>query len=149
MQHNRERLSNHILPMSKSSNFDSAVGEWDFVSAEFHDGEQCPCGQPIKEVCFIRNRETGYETHVGNVCVGKFMGMDTGNLFSGLKRLIEKPDSNPNQAVIDYAAKKELIYKGEINFLTQTKNKRKLSPSQLSWKRKINWRIINEVKVVN
>jgi hypothetical protein len=146
--HNLERLTKHILPLSKADTFDEAVKEWDFISAEFHDdGSSCPCGQPIKEVCYIHNTVTDEFTHVGNVCVGKFMGMDTGTLFSGLKRLRENPEANPNQAVINYAEEKGLLYGSEFKFLTDTKNKRKLSAPQMSWKKKINWRIINAVKV--
>ena len=147
MQHNRLKLSAHILQLSVSNDFEEACGEWKFVGAEILDKSCCPCGQTIKERCYLENKLNGNTTHVGNVCVNKFMGMDTSNLFAGLKRLLDNPDGNANQAVIDYAKDRGLIYSSEIKFLTDTKNKRKLSQAQMGWKRKINWRIINDVRV--
>src|SRR5438105_4655404 len=104
MSHNFEALKAHILPLSRASNFDAARAEWVLehveVSEEF---DSCPCGQEIKEHCYIRNLKTGHQTYVGNVCVNRFIGIDTGNLFDGLRRLRADPRANASHAVIDYA----------------------------------------------
>ena len=88
MSHHFEALKAHILALSEAESFEVARLEWilEFVevSEEF---DSCPCGQEIKEHCFIRNTRTGHQTYVGNVCVNQFIGINTGNLFDGLKRL--------------------------------------------------------------
>jgi len=145
--HNFERLRSHILPMSKAGNFDDARSEWSMfdvhISEEF---DECPCGQPIKELCYIKNSLTRHQTYVGNVCINRFLGIDTGNLFTGLKRIIDNPEANPNKDLIIHAEDMGYLYAQEYNFLMSTKNKRKLTPKQLNWKVKINRRIISQVQ---
>ena len=149
MSHNFENLKAHILPLSVSQEFNIARTEWELVAVEIsEDWDHCPCGQDIKEHCFIRNRLTGAETYVGNVCINRFMEMSTGSLFAGLKRIAENNAANANDDVIEYAYKNGYLFGvTEYNFLKQTKNKRILSERQLEWKRKINRRIINHTVV--
>lgn len=149
MSHNFERLKAHILPMSVSSVFDIARTEWDLVAVEVsEEWDECPCGQDIKEHCYIRNRLTGAESYVGNVCINRFMAISTGTLFAGLKRIAKEPTANPNDDVIEYAYKNGYLFgEKEYNFLKQTKNKRNLSAAQADWKAKINRRILNHTVV--
>ncbi len=57
--------------------------------------ESCPCGhENIKELCYIKNTINGNITFVGNVCVNKFVGIKTGNIFSGIKKI--KADNEIN-----------------------------------------------------
>lgn len=148
MTHNFERLQNHILPLSRASSFEAARTEWvlEFVevSEEF---DSCPCGQEIKEHCYIRNTLTGLQTYVGNVCVNRFIGIDTGNLFDGLRRIRDDPRANANLAVIAYAENKGFLFDKEPAFLRSTVKKRKLSEAQKMWKEKINRRILNKTVV--
>lgn len=109
--------------------------------------DQCPCGKSIKEHCYIKNRLNDMETYVENVCINQFLEIETGNLFGGLKRLRDDPEANANEAVIEYARRNGFIREREYQFLHDTKRKRKLSSRQLSWKRKINWRILNKMLV--
>jgi hypothetical protein len=146
--HNFENLKAHILPLSSSTDFNAARDEWDLVHIEIsEDFDNCPCGKDIKEHCYIRNRITGQETYVGNVCINRFMGLDTGNLFAGLKRITQDPDAAPNLALIEHANQKGYLYDREYGFLTSTARKRILSGAQLSWRRKINRRIISQTVV--
>jgi len=72
------------------------------------------------------------------------MGISTGTLFAGLKRIAQDDSANANDDVIDYAYKQGHLYDAEeLSFLRQTKRKRNLSIKQLEWKRKINRRILN------
>ena len=145
---NFERLKAHILPLSVSQNFHSARAEWDLMFVEISDEpDHCPCGQQIFEHCYIRNRLTGRETYVGNVCINRFLGIDTGNLFDGLKRIREDPSANANESVIEYAQKNGFLFEREYRFLHDTKLKRKPSGSQLNWKIKINRRILSRTVV--
>jgi hypothetical protein len=148
MTHNFERLRNHILPLSQSSTFEAARTEWVLESVEVSDEfDSCPCGQEIKEHCYIRNTVTGHQTYVGNVCVNRFIGIDTGQLFDGLKRIKDDPKANPNLAVIAYAEVRGFLFDKEPEFLRSTARKRKLSAAQRAWKEKINRRILNKTVV--
>ncbi|POA17266.1 hypothetical protein C1886_22755 [Pseudomonas sp. FW300-N1A1] len=142
--HNFERLRAHILDLSVASNFDQARLEWKLdaveVSEEF---DQCPCGKEIKEHCYILNFRNGNKTYVGNVCIDRFLGIDTGNLFDGLRRISLDPTANANADVVEYAWEKGYLFnEEEYNFLRRTVLKRKLSPKQIAWKKKVNIRIL-------
>lgn len=148
MEHNFERLKAHILPLSRSQDFPEARKEWSLVGVEISDEfDSCPCGQDIKEHCYIENEFTGHRTYVGNVCINRFIGIDTGNLFDGLKRIATDSKANANADLINHAFKLGYIFDSEYNFLMQTRLKRKLSPAQLAWKEKINRRITNKTVV--
>ena len=148
MEHNFERLKAHILPLSLSDVFDVARMEWDLVSVEItEDFDSCPCGKEIKEHCYITNRITNKSTYVGNVCINRFIGIETGNLFEGLKCISNDPYANANIDVIEHGRKMGFIYETEYEFLTKTRLKRKLSDKQLEWKRKINRRITQKIIV--
>jgi len=105
------------LPLSSSQNFDVARQEWVLdaveVSEEF---DSCPCGQSIKEHCYLRNKVTGFRTYVGNVCVNRFIGIETGSLFDGLKRIKAGLSANANLAVIEYAETKGFLFDKEPGF---------------------------------
>lgn len=148
MEHNLENLKAHILPLSVARHFDKARREWDLIGIEVSEEfDHCPCGQEIKEHCFIRNRLNGNTTYVGNVCINRFIGIDTGNLFEGLKRIAQDKGANANADLIEHARRFGYLYDGEYEFLMQTRLKRKLSPRQLAWKEKINRRIVNKIVV--
>lgn len=149
MSHNFENLRAHILPLSHSNVFDVAKTEWGLVAVEIsEEWDNCPCGQTIKEHCYIENRLTGEKTYVGNVCINRFIGIDTGTLFDGLKRIAKDPEANPNIAVIEYAWERGFLFgENEYRFLISTARKRSLSDKQLAWKSKINRRILNQTVV--
>ncbi|MDJ0275993.1 hypothetical protein QLH51_04135 [Sphingomonas sp. 2R-10] len=148
VDHNFERLKAHILPRSVAKDFESARSEWDLIYVEISDEpDHCPCGQQILEHCYIRNRLTHRETYVGNICINRFLGIDTGNLFDGLKRIRSDPSANANESVIEYARRKGFLYESEYQFLHSTKLKRKLSDRQVAWKVKINRRILSQTVV--
>ena len=147
--YNFERLKTHIMELSQSSDFIAARSEWDLVHIEISEEfDHCPCGQSIKEHCYIRNRVTGKETYVGNVCINKFLGIDTGNLFAGLKRIQKDVEANANEAVIEYANKLGILSAGDYKFLHDTKLKKKPSEKQLAWKVKLNRRILAKIAVM-
>lgn len=148
MEHNFERLKAHILPQSNSKDFNAARTEWRLIGIEVSEEfDPCPCGQEIKEHCYIQNQLNGNMTYVGNVCVNRFIGIETGNLFLGLKRIAEDDTANANEDLIIHAYKFGYIYEDEYKFLMETRLKRKLSGKQIAWKQKINRRIINKTVV--
>lgn len=143
-----QQLRDHILSLSVASDFDTARGEWKLFGVELRDDwDNCPCGQDIKELCYIRNERNGNETYVGNVCINKFIGISTGNLFVGLRRLVKYPSANANEDVIFHAHNLGYIFENEYAFLMNTRFKRSLSPKQRAWKVKINQRILKKTVV--
>ena len=149
MSHNFQNLKAHILPLSRASSFDVAKTEWDLVAVELSkEWDKCPCGQDIKEHCYIENRYTAARTYVGNVCINRFIGIDTGNLFDGLRRISDDPMANANVAVIEYAHERGFLFSDkEYGFLMSTVRSRSLSEKQLAWKAKINQRILKQTVV--
>lgn len=146
--HNFEKLKEHIISLSESSYFEIAKTEWKLHSVEVSEEmDSCPCGQSIKEHCYIENKRNGKTTYVGNVCINRFMNIDTGTLFDGLKRIKDNRKANANEALISYAQTKGFLHESECKFLVETMNKRKLTDKQLAWKEKINNRILNEIVV--
>jgi hypothetical protein len=147
--HNFERLKAYILPLSVSSTFDVARTEWSLIAVEISEEfAYCPCGQKIKEHCYICNRFNGRKTYVGNVCINRFIQIDTGNLFDGLKRIAKDPTANANSDLIEHAFRMGYLYsEKEYNFLKQTMRMRVLSDAQISWKKKINRRIVDQTIV--
>ena len=92
-------------------NFEIARREWDLVDVELSEElDNCPCGQEIREHCYIRNRLTGHTTYVGNVCINRFIGIDTGNLFDGLKRIARNHSANANLDLIEHARRLGYLY---------------------------------------
>lgn len=148
MEHNFERLRAHIMPLSESQNFDHARNEWQLVGVEVSEEfDNCPCGQQIKEHCYIENSVNGNKTYVGNVCINRFLGINTGNLFDGLRRIAADEAANPNADLIEHAYKFGYIFESEYGFLMRTRLKRILTEKQIAWKRKINRRIVNATVV--
>ncbi|MBN8817436.1 MAG: hypothetical protein J0I80_01800 [Sphingomonas sp.] len=147
--HNFERLKAHILPLSMANDFESARQEWHLEAIEIsEEWDHCPCGQEIKEHCYIRNGVNGNSTYVGNVCINRFIKIDTGSLFEGLKRIAADETANANHDLIEYAYRMGYLFgENEYRFLRQTAYKRNLSSAQLDWKRKINRRIISQTVV--
>lgn len=147
--HNEEALKAHILPLSVAGTFAAARTEWDLVAVELSEEfDHCPCGQRIKEHCYIRNRLNGNTTYVGNICINRFIRIETGNLFDGLRRIAADPSANPNHDLIEYAWRMGYLYdQREYDFLRRTALKRSLSQAQLSWKQKINRRILGKTVV--
>lgn len=147
--HSLPNLAAHIVPLSVGSTFEVARQEWDLVGIEIsEEWDNCPCGQDIKEHCYIRNRLNGNSTYVGNVCINKFIKIDTGSLFDGLKRIARDDTANANHDLIEHAYRMGYLFgEKEYNFLMQTARKRNLSQAQLDWKKKINRRILSQTIV--
>lgn len=149
MEHNFERLKARIISLSNAQDFDAARKEWQLIGIEVSEEfDNCPCGQEIKEHCYIKNNLNGNTTYVGNVCINRFIGIDTGNLFSGLKRIVADDTANANKDLIIHAYRFGYIYESEYKFLMETRRKRNLSDKQLAWKKKINRRITNKTVVL-
>lgn len=146
-----EHLKAHILPRSVASDFNTAKLEWGLhkISITKEYGK-CPCTKSIKEHCYIKNKRNGNVTHVGNICVKRFMEINASTLFSGMKRIQSDPNTKPNSELIKYARRNGHLYgNNEYQFLEIINNKsvNSLSDKQKFWLIKINRRIILDIVV--
>lgn len=147
--HNFERLKEHILPLSSAPTFDLARREWSLAGIEVsEEWDNCPCGQEIKEHCFIHSRVAGMRAHVGNVCSNRFIGIDTGTLFDGLKRIAGLNSARASEDLIQHAFALGYLHDAkERDFLMSIRFKQKLSVAQEKWERFIHQRILKQTVV--
>lgn len=141
-------LKQHILSLSNSQDINQAIPEWEWVDIKIISNSSCPCGKkPIKENCVLKNQLNNNITKVGNVCVNQFIGINTGNVFPGLNRIINHPiTNNPNKALIDFAYRTGAINQKEYDFLNDIRNKRNLSSKQTNWRNSLNNKLISRYK---
>src|SRR5882672_12776582 len=105
--HSFERLKSQILPLSASQSFNVARTEWSLVAVEnSEEFDQCPCGQDIKEHSYIRKRLNGNQTYVGNVCINRFIQIDTGKPLRRPEADRQRPhrqcEQRPDRARLSY-----------------------------------------------
>lgn len=139
------KLAQEIILLSNAQNWDSAKKEWDFTHAYMSDFSQtCLCGHyPIKEICVIANSENGNQTEVGNCCVNKFLGIESGNkIFTSIKRVKEDVSKSMSAEVLEYLFEKKAIDNFEYEFYSDVIRKRNFSEKQLNIKERINKKLI-------
>lgn len=151
MPHTEYKLIEEIVKLSEANNWESAKGEWvlDFIEKlePEDEPETCLCSHfPIKELCHIRNKFNGRETIVGNVCVTKFLGIDSDSVFASLRRIMTDGSKAISGELASYAMKRGLITEWEYGFCMNTRKKRNLSENQLFKRKEINRRLINKIK---
>jgi hypothetical protein len=141
---NRFHLFDAIVARSMADNWEEAKGEWDLAEIYREDEPlTCLCGHtPIIEVCVLRNRLNAGTAIVGNVCVNRFLGIESERIFEGLRRIHKNPDKGLNAAATLYAFEKVWINKWEKDFSLDTNKKRKLSLKQLAKRDQINRRVL-------
>ncbi len=142
---NKYKLGIEIIKLSVSDNWDSAKLEWDlshmYISRQ---KESCLCGHyPIREICVLKNNKNHNETEVGNVCVSKFMGLPTSNIFTNIKKITKDITKSVNIETIKYAMSQNKIKEKDFNFYSNIMRKRNLSPPQAKWKEDINRKMVS------
>jgi len=90
----------------------------------------------------LHNRLNGKDAIVGNVCVNKFLGIESNLIFGGLRRITEDPSKGLNGAATLHAFEKKWITEWEKNFSLDTNKKRKLSAKQETKREEINRRVL-------
>ena len=133
---------------SEAENWDEAKLEWSLDSIYFsQEAGRCLCGHmPIKEHCVLLNCHNGNEVIVGNVCVKKFLGLDSDTLFQALRRISSDPTRALNADTVDYLYRQKLLTSWERGFYLDTLRKRKLSQRQMAKRVEINRFIIGYVQ---
>jgi hypothetical protein len=139
-------LTKEIINLSVSQFWDTAKDEWNFEYAyQSEESQTCLCGHyPIRNICVIKNQENDNKTEVGNCCVNKFLGIDSGNkIFDSIKRLKDDISRTMSAEVLEYMNNKKVITKYEYDFYTDTLRKRKLTEKQLIVREKINQKFLD------
>ena len=140
------KLTEEILSLSDSNDWDFAKLEWSFEFAYYAEElQKCLCGHyPIKNICVIKNRRNSSVTEVGNCCINKFLGIDEGNkIFSSIKKLKDSETASMSSEVIEYIYKKKGISDFEYNFYKSIYRKRIMSDKQWDIKKRINQKFLN------
>lgn len=145
---NEYKLKEEIIALSQSKDWSQARLEWQLDHIYFEsEPETCLCGKtPIIEVCVLKNQRNGNYATVGNVCVKRFIGLPSDNIFQAVKRISEDIEKSLNFEAINYAHNKKWISDNDFNFYSDICRKRKLTPKQMSWKVKINQRVLLKIK---
>ena len=138
-----ETLREEIINRSVAKQWEPARLEWSVYEIWLADEPGvCLCGHsPIKEMCELENGKNGAHVIVGNCCVQRFMGLQSANLFAGLRRIREDAERAMNLEMIEHAWRMNWITRWEYDFSIDTMRKRKLSPKQAVVRVRINERV--------
>jgi hypothetical protein len=144
---NEFKLAREIIALSASQNWDAAKLEWFLQEIYFEDEPGvCLCGHtPIIETCVLKNKANGNIAIVGNVCVKKFMGLNSDKIFQAVKRVRKEIDKSLNAEAIEYALEKGWINSKDKSFYLDVFRKRNLSEKQLKWKKDVNSRVLKGI----
>lgn len=150
MKNNQINLSKEIIERSLKKDWHLAKNEWtveDFYYTK--DPTTCLCGHsPVNKVCILKNKFTGKEVEVGNVCVTKFMEMNTNQLFESVSKIDFDPTKSISSKTIDHFYKKGVITGSDMLFYHDIRLKRGLTEKQLIWKININEKILDTIDTV-
>ena len=152
-QSNNERLSAGIIPLSVAKTWDEAKLEWTLQWVWLSDKYMtCLCEHyPIVEICELRNSLNGAVTEVGNVCVNKFLRLESNQVFREIKRIAADATKPLGLLTIELLHRRKLITEWEIGFLVDTSTKRAISLSQrqLAKRIELNQRTLRSVRDYN
>ena len=149
------KLPEELVALSVGKSWPGVLKEWKLSYVEFlehgEESETCLCHHyPIREVCHITNIENDALAIVGNCCITKF-GDDesvfagTHKIFDAFKRIQKDVEASANKELIEYAYNKGAINDKGYQFYVKIWRKRKLTGSQLGWKRDLNRKIIRHI----
>jgi hypothetical protein len=140
------RLTDEIIALSNSKDWDNAKLEWNFEYAYQNPNFQsCLCGHyPIKNICVIKNLKNSSKTEIGNCCVKKFLGILEGdNFFNSIKKIKIDLSKRMHKDVLYYLYEKKVLNQFEYEFYMDTIRKIKLSEKQLAIRVRINQKFID------
>jgi len=140
----QKKLHEEIIARSEADEWEEARDEWTLHDIWMSDEPQtCLCGHhPIHEICVIRNRENGVYTDVGNWCVNNFLGINSEQLFSSLRKVLVDAGASFNEATIELAHDKEIVNDWERRFYLSIWRKRSLTGKQREKKLQINQKLL-------
>ncbi len=149
--YNFQVLSKAIVALSEADNWDEAKLEWSLWEIyQVEEPETCLCSHhPIIEICVLKNKKNGFHANVGNVCVDKFLGLDSKKIFDAVKRVQNDISKALNVETIVFFFERNLIGGKDKDFYISTWRKRLLSAKQQQWREDINRRILDRLPRAN
>lgn len=145
---NFAKLSAEIIALSVATRWEEAFREWRlFQIYEADEVQTCLCGHhPIHEICVLHNSKNGNEAEVGNVCVNRFMGIESQKIFDGIKRIQKDIEKSLTIDAILIARERILISDWEKTFYLDIRLKRNLTDKQLAKKIQVNTKVLNGMR---
>jgi hypothetical protein len=142
------KLSEEIVALSVADRWDEARLEWRIDDIYWEEEpDTCLCGHfPINELCYLRNVKNNARTLVGNVCVKKFMGLPSDQMFAAIKRIALDDSRALNPEAITHAHSKGWINEWERKFYFSTWRTRRLSGRQLAKRIQINQLVLGRIR---
>ncbi|MEX2170585.1 MAG: hypothetical protein WD851_14815 [Pirellulales bacterium] len=143
----QQTLHKEIIARSESDNWDDARDEWALGNVWMSDDPStCLCGHnPIKEICEIKNRLNNKEVEVGNCCVNNFLGLESDQLFTSLRRVVADDEASFNPDAINFAHSRGFISDWDHKFYLSIWRKRNLSTKQFANKYRINKKLLSHL----
>ena len=149
MSNNLLHLKSAILPLSHAQDWDEARLEWELTGIEYADGcpQTCPCTHyPIFELCTISNKLTRKNIVVGNVCVQRFLNIESADIFRSLSDIADDPDgASPSLRIIEFLVCKGIVNNWEHDFLIHNRGRQRFSEKQMMKRAEINKKILRYV----
>lgn len=144
----QSQLTTEILKLSVAQTWNEAKREWSLKEVyEADEPETCLCGHyPIIELCLLRNDLNGAQATVGNICVKKFIGLPSDNIFQSIKRVRKDSSKSLNLAAVHHAFDRQWINAWEKDFYVDIMGKRNLTERQKTKKQQINDRVLRKMR---
>lgn len=137
-------LKDVILRLSEANTWDEAKHEWSLLDVTWAEKPQtCICTHhPILELCELVNKCNGATTTVGNVCVHKFIGLPSNEIFVGFRRIRDDILKSMNVAAIEHAFARKWMTGFERRLYLSFRLKRNIPENEASMKKSINERVL-------
>lgn len=144
---NGYKLAQEIINLSEADYWHHAKLEWGLAEIFFTEQPgTCICGHSIIEHCLLINSLNGNEAVVGNICVKRFVGLNSDKLFASIKRVAADTSRAFNIEMIEHAFEKQWINNWEYEFYCDTLRKRKLSDKQRAKRVQINEKVLDALR---
>ncbi len=143
------RLIEAMLPLSTTDIWEQAKKEWYLTHIEEGVGN-CACGKnPIKYLCFLKNKMTSNEVIVGSTCADKYLQIYTDCLFKDLAILAGEKIAFLSEQNLRITYDLQYINDWEYSFYNDIKSKwdiKKLSEKQHKIVDKIHGQVAKIIK---
>lgn len=143
---NISKLISSILSNSDSPEWEEARLEWNLSGIARSSKNACLCGAAIKNVFTIYNRYTHASLEVGSECV-KNINHEYLNIFKYISSINENHSKRPNDFLIEYCWKNQLICLEQYQFSKLLEHKVSLErfPDLLNIRKQINQTILSKI----
>ncbi|MCI1141841.1 hypothetical protein MOP88_05135 [Sphingomonas sp. WKB10] len=143
--YNFKQLQAEMLARSQSVDWPQAKSEWDLEDVFIVNQDQvCLCGHhPIRQICTLRNSVIANPAEVGNVCVQKFLGMNSRRVVNALKRISGDIHRSLNKEGIEMFTNLGVISRVDADdYLLFYRKRKNITDRQRSLRASINNKVI-------